>query len=255
MNRKPAHKEKNSLRLFILFCISVLLLITGSLCIKLYQSVRSSVYDQTHAFVLSVKTTNGIIFYNIVPGKEEVANLRLQLTETDPALLADTAVASSETSENTRLKKILPGLFVRGGKLTWFDVARLITKTSPMTEQTDNLEVVPKGKVNEIDPGIILTDPDIMDEGLSVGIVNATGMSGVGGRVEKELTALGVSVVSVTTGRKDEEHSQITYSGQESHTIKRLSRILKMPVHPVTETSASDILILLGKDSAAKGIY
>lgn len=255
MNRKSAHKEKNSLRLFVLFCIIVLILIAGSLSIKLYQSVRSSTYDQVHAFVLSVKTRDGIIYYNIVPGKEEIATLRLSTTDNKPAFLSDAAVSSSDTSENVRIKKILPSLFVRGNRLTWFDVARLLAKTSRMTEQTDNLEEVPDGKIHEVDPGTILNDPDIIEEGLSVGIVNATGISGVGGRVEQELTALGASVVSVTTARKEEAMSQILFTGDASYSVRRFADILKMPVKMTTDVSPSDILILVGKDSDKKGVY
>lgn len=103
----------------------------------------------------------------------------------------------------------------------------------------------------------IFSDTTIVNEKLSIQIINATDTSGVGSRLARYITNAGGNVVSVTSlqDASEKETSSIEYSGESSYTVKKLEKLLGIKAAHVQNTGLSDIIIQIGKDRATSTIF
>jgi hypothetical protein len=93
----------------------------------------------------------------------------------------------------------------------------------------------------------IFKDPEIINEGMSVSIVNATGRNGLASAVGKIIGNIGGNVVELSS-EKENNISEITASNN-STTLKRISRLLEIkPEMKENKGAISDIKIILGSD-------
>jgi len=256
MNRQSAHEKKDSLRLFYFFCIIVSLLIFGSLILKAFQTIRASSYDPGHSFVLTFLTQDGAVVYPINPDEKEFSAVRINSdvknfnVARDLHIPQSAVVRENSSSINTiQLKSQLSKLFFQKSDLTWFDVIRMMITTSTMNE-----DAAKEKKINYRDTDVsqsfdsLFYDREIVNEKATVAIVNAAGISGMGSRLEKLLSNLGVSVISVTTAQKPSNNSEIQFSDQSLYTLKKLHSLLELPMMETQDLTSSDILIIIGED-------
>ncbi len=263
MNRHAAPEKKDSLRLFYIFCIVVLLLITGSLLLKAVHTIRESKFDPGHSFILTFLTRDGAVIYPIDPEKKEFSAVRVSNTTQELSVSRDLHIPqsaevrlSSVDTDSLRLKPLFPKLFFQKSDLTWYDLTRLMITTSAMSEDSDNETKI---DFREIDDSLTFDstfyDQEIVREKATVGIVNAAGVSGVGGRLEQMLSNLGVSVISVTTAQKPVDRSEIQFIDQTFYTLKKLHTILGFPMMETQDLTTSDILIIIGKDMSETDLF
>lgn len=257
MKHKAASAKKDSLRLFVLFCGVVALLILSSVLIKTFYTVRDSRYDASHAYVLSFVTKNGAVFYNIDPQKKEFSALRVAGSHSqlnpgrDLGIPVDSSIyLTNQTSDDVRLKSILPTLIFRSSPLTWYDMLRLVLTTSRMNEDTQRDAVMqyPLQEEKQIELDTRFYDQDVVTEGATISIVNATSVSGVGSRLETVLSNLGGSVISVTTAPRVRKDSVIEYNDPSLYTVAKLQKLLNFPSEENAELTASDIMVIIGED-------
>lgn len=93
----------------------------------------------------------------------------------------------------------------------------------------------------------VFKDPQIISEGYSISVVNATDLSGLGGRVAQIIKNTGGNVVSISS--EDKRETSMIMSSEYSVTLQRLKRILGLKSEIKKNSSQiSDIKIILGED-------
>ncbi len=258
MKRQPAPKQKNSLRTFFLFCAVVGFLIIISLSIKLFTSVKGSIYDPKHNFIVGITSPNVFTLYSVNPHEKLLYTLTIIthgkefIPGKEIGIIPDVIVSSATT--HTHLREALPSLFLRSGKLTWFDITRLYLLSNNLEEKKQSVQLAELAK-NDYSTDENFNDQEILNEQLSVGIVNATGEVGVGARLEKVVESLGATVVSVTTAQRSIKTSAITYTPPLSYSAKRFSTLTHFLLKPASEVGVSDIIIIVGKDALSSHLF
>lgn len=96
----------------------------------------------------------------------------------------------------------------------------------------------------------ILKDPDIINEAISIEVVNATSVDGLAGEVALLIKNTGGNVVSVTSQNSEGTSSISTNS--DSITVERFSHLLQIPVLRSRGSATADIVIVLGEDFVRK---
>jgi hypothetical protein len=97
----------------------------------------------------------------------------------------------------------------------------------------------------------IFSDPQIGSENLTVGIVNATKVDGLGEKVDNMLANIDARVMKVETAQDLSPKSKILVSGsidRNSYTVERLSKFLGIGVEKSKEIEDVDVGIILGED-------
>jgi len=90
-------------------------------------------------------------------------------------------------------------------------------------------------------------DPQIEKEDLSIEITNSTTTSGLGNKIAKIITNMGGKVVLVSSSQ-DELTKSIIYYNEDSYTVRKLSKLLNIPIEKKELNSISDIVIKIGED-------
>ncbi|OGH19514.1 MAG: hypothetical protein A3F31_03500 [Candidatus Levybacteria bacterium RIFCSPHIGHO2_12_FULL_38_12] len=120
-------------------------------------------------------------------------------------------------------------------------------------------------------------DTDLQKENATIAVVNATGVSGLGNRLARFISNMGGTVVSVSTGKSDEEDSKIIKRTKKSYTFSKLLQvtgfreaeiITPTPVPPdslslipkeesieTQDSFVSDIIVVIGKKSLSKFVF
>ena len=255
--KKSAQPKKNSLRTFVIFCGIVGLLIVISLSIKIVHSIQSSIYDPRHNFVVALHSDRYVTVYGIDPQDKEISVLHVDShgKELEPGedlgIAVDAIIPFEQTEKVQRLSDVLPGLLFHGNYLGWFDIARMILVTRGMeqSERTATELAYDETVVNSYTFDTLFSDEKIVQERLSIAIVNATGEAGIGRRLERVLSSVGGNVISVTTAQDTKEGSEVTYVTEKSYTQERITRLLGIQSRFTDQQSISDILIVLGRDA------
>lgn len=99
------------------------------------------------------------------------------------------------------------------------------------------------------------TDNSMVKEGLTIEIVNGTGVFGLGNRLARVVTNMGGDVVSVSTSDSLINQSEISYFGDKSYTVKRLTKLLGYRETKMTQKEISDVKIVIGKNSLSRLVF
>lgn len=137
--------------------------------------------------------------------------------------------------------------------LTIFDVIRLYFFSKNVSEENKIVKKIalPRSE-SEIDKLItsFFGDETLSSEDVSIHVINASDVPGMGKRLERVLNNLGCNVISVSTANAPVEQSSIQYKGKkEIYTVSKLKRLLGFPVAMSTSESRANIVITVGKDS------
>lgn len=98
--------------------------------------------------------------------------------------------------------------------------------------------------------GVILEDPIIANEDLTISIVNSSGVEGTGLVLKKIITNLGGNVINLSSGQKQDNTTLVT-TEKGSKTADRIKSILKTEIKDSKKKgNNSDIFITIGEDFA-----
>lgn len=266
MKKKISKKDDRSIKTFFLYALIVLFFIFASLTIKTVSLLRQSKYDGRH-FVLSInrgEKVEKIVGFSPSDGAGQaslVSNLDIKDSELTSSTLgqelglipdanltiASDAPANLDTA--SILTKTLWNPQSAGSDLTFIDKARLIlfSKNANVTAQEIRLPA-PSNKINEIIKTQFSND-DISSENVTVQIINATEISGLGQRMERIVLNMGGNVVAVSTSRNRTPTSQIQYFGEITYTLKKFEKLFNFPIKKETKKPIADIVIIIGEDS------
>ncbi len=265
MKRKTVQKETSkSLKTFYLYAVLVFLAIGISLFIKLIFVIQSSKYDGHHHFTIAFtkdqKVKEVISFSPQVPSlavlKIKDNNISINSLTKDHGIAADAQVEVNGTVtlgqdttatlwESTRSYTSIKT------DATLIDLMRL---TLLSRDIISNNKVVRDINLNENKPenntliARALNDPTISSENVSIQIINASNVSGLGQRLGKVFTNMGANVVEVSTSHTPQLTSKVQYFGERSYTLEQIEKYLEYPVSQLNRQPIADIVIILGED-------
>lgn len=263
MKRESRHESK-SLKTMYLYFFVVFLLICISLVIKIYYMYQQSRFDPSHEFVLAVVQQNfvrQIIAFN--PESSTISSLELQDTNLPYATLAknygivtDGYVATDpEQSRETDINKLIWSSIIHTAvwksNLTMLDKVRLLLFSKNISINNKSIQSISlKNQAPDLNTIIstALNDQDISSENITIQIINATNVSGLGLRLGKALTNMGANVVDVSSSDKLQKTSTLSYYGNKSYTSDHLQKFLGISATKFTKQTIADIIITIGTD-------
>ncbi|MGI8420623.1 MAG: LytR C-terminal domain-containing protein [Candidatus Levyibacteriota bacterium] len=265
MKKKSAqHQSSKSLKTFYIYSFIVFLLILISLIVRGVILFEQNIFDPVHHFILTVQqkgTVKEIISFN--PQIPAVSVLRvddknipyktlakeygvpsdgyIQLDDsmpltTDPTALMWTSIMHAATLDSN---------------LTIFDSVRLFLMSKNVATNNEiSTDVSLKNhnimNTNEITQA--LTDLDIASESISIQIINATNITGMGQRLGRILTNTGANVVDVSSAKNSQKETTIAYFGDSSFTLTHLQKLLHVTPTKLTKQPIANIIITIGND-------
>lgn len=280
MRQKKLQRNGKTLRMAFVFLLLIVLLVTGSFLEKVYILFRKSLFDGGHRINVllqdrSLEKDNNILI-SFAPDQKNISTLDVQgVKKVSPQKLAviigvpidGFIIFSSNLLEKNKFKiDDILSLLQQGAKqtsiektnLTFFDFVRLwfFVKSIPtyqlINEEyriTDINEALSDQRLDRVVVSLF-ADDTLSKEKVSVQIINASGVTGLGNRLARLLTNSGGNVVAVSTGNSILPKSEIAFTEKEAYTFKRISRILPYNTVQMKRQSISDIIITLGKDKA-----
>ena len=254
MKRNGQTHSERSIRTFLLFCLVVGTLIAGSLLYRAVLIIRDSQYISSQQFILSISEKNlrPVTLYAFAPKGESVATIQLTVPKTLSFGVPSDGYIHLASEKNKRpLEDLLVDIGLRKGgletNLSLFDIAQLylVLKTT-RTKMQEEGTVSEQGTVDKTIL-LLLSDQKLAAEGQTIALVNATGVAGVGRKLEQALTAIGGTVISVKTA-KDIQTATTISAVTNGYTTKRLAAMLDTKSFSKSDRAVSDILITIGSD-------
>jgi len=264
------HGGARSIRTLLAFCGVVAILITLSLGVKFFSTVKESKYDGQHRFTLLVqhdKQSASVLSFDpathsvsevFLRSKGELPDVGKYLGVPIEGKITDSEKIDASGPPTGALLSYITGLKHKERGLTTFDLARLWLLTSGMQKKDiESASISTSAGEDVVDEKIaeMFVDNELANEKVSVEIVNATGITGRGSRLERMLSNIGIPVVQVTTASSPANHSSITYANGETYTAKKLQHLLKFKGKQMIEQELSDIIVVVGRDSESHPLF
>lgn len=143
--------------------------------------------------------------------------------------------------------------------ITAYDIFQLWLYSTKIPSSTINAREIGKNvSASDIDKNIALLFPDerIAGENLSLQIINAAGVTGLGARLERVLTNMGGNIVSIQTAPETSAASTISYFDQEdSYSLTKIKKLLQFKLEKLTEQGIADIVITIGEDNKKTNLF
>lgn len=270
IGKKENHEGARSMRTLLLFCGVVLLLILGSFTIKFLSVLKQSTYDGQHRFTLLVEHTKKdatVISFDpttrsvsevFLSGKKDFSDPGKYLGIPINGKIKDSEKYTDTTNVRNKLLSYILTLKNKERGLTSIDVFQLWLLTSGLQKKDFEIKKIstntPQDALDEKLEELFI-DEALANEKISVEIVNATGITGRGSRLERMLSNIGIPVVQVTTASRPENHSLIQYADESTYTLKKLKQLLTYKSSQMSEQGLSDILIIVGRDSESHPLF
>ena len=261
--QKTAQNNNKSLKTFFLYAGIVLFFVFVSLAIKVFFLINASKFDGNHQFVIAIGQKNTIKqLVSFDPDKKSATILQLKgkelafnsLSKT-LNIIPDAKINTSEDIGDDDIGGEIKTFFFKYNAIktdmTIIDIGRLmlLSQKPSLNEQTGKeIFITNDEQKNNNTIKDFFTDEAIFSENVSVQIINASGMPGVGKRLETILTNLGCNIVAVSTSRKNERISKIQYFGNETYTLKKLKNLLGFQLEKTEKKSIATIVIIIGEE-------
>lgn len=242
--------------------VTVLLLI--SLCYKAFLIVQRSRFDGEHRFTVAIAKNNRVEqVLSVDPATAGFSVLDFSKTPIPYSSIGGTLGLAVDAKLNTTsdlppgdISQAMQAFLLRDSfiekDITVYDLARLalISRNTPTGNRNIKQISLPM-KDKDIDYLILrlFTDQTISSENVSIQIINASNLPGMGLRLDRVLANMGANIVDITTARTTVSRSKIQYYDKPTYTLQKLERILKYPVERVDKEGIGDIVITIGEDS------
>lgn len=274
MKRKKKQTEGHTLRLAITFFVLVGLLLLGSILVKLATVIEKSHFDGTHRFTVEF-TTKDKSFAKVVsfaPDTRSISIVTISNGQAVPHIgkfLGVPIDAKVKNSKETRLAarqedvvlELQSLLFTYGSVettltpiqsgLTPIDILRLFL----FAKEVPNSSVATREISSSLDGASIdkissnlFVDYTLSQENISIQIINATQVSGLGNRLTRLITNMGGNVVSVVSKDESIKQSTISYTTKKTYTLQRLEKVLGFQSKILEEKGIADIILTIGED-------
>lgn len=265
MRKKVREQRGHSLKTLFIFCVAVAVLVFGSLSLKALQVIKASRFDGSHQFTLAIfhpesKNTE-VISFN--PGGRTISVLQLTgevphdaVGKTLGIYLDGTITAKTDPTDSPGQKMLgLATTFSSArSNITVIDLVRLAVFANSVPGKDVSIESLrlPAGDTEtDILSSQLFADTTFSGEDSDIEIINATGVPGMGSRLERILKNMGGRVLAVEAGRAVEKKTKLSYFGEKSYSVRRVERILGVEAEKAAVQAIADVQIVLGEDSLA----
>lgn len=279
MKRQKETGNKNLTVAFI-FCSFVFLLIIISVIIKMFFVVSQLRFDGEHNFnVLLLHKDNRFDVVSFSPNTKTASILKVQVKNKEKEMVKKLNISRllqipiDGVVDSTNVKQIVSfnenidsslGMILLNSRnlktnLTFIDFFRLwiLSKNIPSHEvKIKEITVsLPLNKEEEIliDKicSQIFIDNIMVEEKVSIQIINGTGVLGLGNRLAKFITNMGGNVVLVSTADEIIDNSEIDYFDEKTYSYKKLKQVLNFKENKMEKEGIADLIIIIGKNSLA----
>jgi hypothetical protein len=259
-------KTPRSLKTLLVYVFLVIFLILISFAVKAFFVFQKSLYDGKHHLAIAAVergSVKEIVAFN--PEAKTLSVLELTGDRLSPASLDQTfgfiPDATIQLDENFPVGKDVSQTLYASiihfptlhTDLTLFDVIRLYLFSRDVSEENKIVkEIRLPRQESDIDKIVssFFGDETLTFENVSIHVINASSVSGMGKRLERVLNNLGCNVISVSTANTPVAKSTIQYRGEKvSYTVTKLKRLLGFPVSMSSSQARADIVITVGEDS------
>lgn len=257
--QQSAHR---TMRFALFLGVIIILVIIFSVAIKIAIMIQRSTFDGQHQFILQVqhpRTTELLVF---TPGSVSLTDVMLAQQFNSDTLRKIYGIpidgkVTAGTTENP--KDFTRSLLFHFGSfhptMTYFDALRIFLFAQgvlPNNIHTDSLQLTSNnpGLQQRINKDFM--DTTLYKESVSIAVVNATGVSGLGNNVAQLLSHVGFNVISVTSSAQVKAHSAVLYTGQSDYTLQRLEQLLHFSSQQTSSEGVADITITIGTDNAER---
>ncbi|HUD44509.1 MAG TPA: LytR C-terminal domain-containing protein [Patescibacteria group bacterium] len=266
-NKRIIRHPFSSIKTAIAFTAIVFILLGIATSIKVFQTIQKSIFDGQHQFVLLIISANNkatiaaidpknntfSAVYISNPKKEDIQkNMALGI---DGSLHTSSSISNKKDIEQVLFSSIFSSL---GNKtqLTWYDLLRLYGTSRVIGNQNvqESSLTLPANSdvIKNIDGQFV--DSALQQENITIQIINASDITGLGQQLETLLTNSGFSVIDVRTNQTSINSSVINYDNYDyatmPYTVSKLGRILGFSLHGTNKQMIANVQIIIGKDNA-----
>lgn len=264
MRPRAAQAENKSLKTFFVYSVIVIFFILLSLSVRGFYLLERSRFDGSNQILIAfgkdetvseiaafIPSEHAVTVMTLEGEKVSFSNLGEKLGVIPTAVVRTKGNIPLDTDISDTMQALLMHYYTVKTNLTIFDVFRLFfvsrqpalsnQEIKEMTVSTDN-------EKNNKFVSHLFTDEKIFSENVSIQVVNASGESGMGKRLERVINNLGGNVVSIATSRNPEKSSKIQYFGQETYTLSTLKKLLGFHAERLEKEGIADIIITVGED-------
>lgn len=260
------------MKTLVIYGLIVFFLILVSLLFRVFSIIRESKFDGQHRFTLAVgeeKKAFGLLSFEpetasislltfsngshmsfselnrevgIIPDGYIKTRYPLDLHGTIPSLLWSFIFNSNSLTKN----------------VTFYDLMRFYffaSKIPVSSVSTQELAVSTDAGAFNKEVALLFTDTSLSRENISIQIINASGKSGLGSRLERVIANMGGNVVSVKTAMTPDMVSRIQYNGRETYTLRKLNSLLSIRSEVLKGQAIADIVIVLGEDMGDTSLF
>jgi hypothetical protein len=268
--KKSTQHENKSLKTFFHYTILVAFLLVVALSIKAFFVIRASKFDGRHHFAIAIIKQNVVeelIGFSPTESSLSLLHITNGIRSSDlgkvVGVIPDAIVqVPSSFPEGANANAIMGAVVWRYStvktNLTIFDALQLMIYAKNISNNNITVKNVqlPKDS-NQLDTLIpsLFTDGSISQEDVSIEIINATDVGGLGKRLESALVNMGANVVAVSTSPQKSSKSQIQYYGAKSYTLDKITKLLSYPVSKLPSQTIANIVIIIGEDNVDTTIF
>lgn len=273
MKNKKTKEEGTSIKMLLVYFALVLSLIITAFIFRAISLINSSTFDGENRYTVAFAekgTMKGIISFEPSTSSLSILKINPDLPVSINkmnlilGLIPDAVIESQSLPDlSDPVPSIMQSLLWQWNtdkkNLTTYDIFQLWIYSTKIPASTINVREIDK-KINgaDIDNNIALLFPDekLAGENLSLQIINASGTTGLGARLERALTNIGGNIVSIQTAPKTEKISKISYyKNADSYTLSKMTKLLPFKLIQMNKQSISDIIITIGEDNKKTNLF
>lgn len=255
--RKSKNGEVKSINLALYFGLLVLLIIIISVLFKAFDLVRKSKFDSKHRFTIAVVNNNDWDIYTVLPSEGQQLNINIEGEILNDPTKAYSIPIDSYVKTKSHFSPDSKLIFLRmlinkrkiDGDINVWDLFKLSMYSLGVGSDKFDKEKIEKDEIQSLEniSSEKFEDQELAKEKVDIQITNSTQIGGLGNRVASMVSNLGGAVVLVNNSKELQSES-IIYFENDSYTVRKLSKILKMKTEKRKTSSIAQIVIVIGKD-------
>jgi len=258
MIKTKRKKEPNkNLRLGLYFGIVVFFIILVSITFKVFDSIKKSTFNGQDTYTVAVFTKNKVNLITVSPKEGSLKVLTVK-DLTNEEVLRNLGVPYDnkafslqevEADPKSYFEKIL---FRQNGletSLTTIDLVKLAFYSKKIGDDKVEKKTISArdGEIKNTVSGWF-QDPGMVEERINIEIINTTQVGGLGNKFADLITNAGGNVVLVHSFQ-DENAKSVIYYKEDSYTVNKLSKLLRIPKEKKEDMNAvSEIIVQVGSD-------
>lgn len=257
-------QSSSNTKFAFLFFIFITFIVLSSLIYKGITLVKESRFSN-HRFTVGITNGKNYTFFSFSPKSRQISVLRIKegIGSTNLqkilAVYADGHIALDLIKKDEGVASVLWKTLLNFNRaktnLGVVDLIKLLIFTKTVSASdilARNISLA--ATTFEIDKLAVslLTDREVAKDNKTVEIINGTDVAGLGSFLARLLGNVGFNVVLVSTSDKEERVSAIYYSGKNTYSAEKLSKMFGFKTLQKEEGRIADIVILVGKDSLAR---